>query len=33
MEEIAHDVRLWFAVAGLFITAWLLRKRPVNADD
>ena len=30
---IAYDLRLWFAVAGLFITAWLLRNRQVKADD
>ena len=33
MEEIAHDLRLWLAVVGLFITAWLLRNRQVKADD
>ena len=28
-----QDIRLWLAIAGLFITAWLLRNRQVKADD
>ncbi|WP_158413810.1 hypothetical protein [Geoglobus acetivorans] len=33
-REILLDIRLWFIVAGLLITAWLLgRGRSIACDD